>query len=239
LLLGTNRRIVGNASAVVANSESLRRLALASFPQQRIDVVTNGVCPRSFRPPRSRPARNTVRALCVARLIDRKGLESMLRGLALTRHESLELDFVGLGPRLDYLKGLADTLGVANRVRFRGHLAGAELADAYRDADIFLLTSLSESFSMALLEGMASGLPVVATRIGGIPELVTEGENGLLVPPNDPRSLAEKLDILAASPERRARIGANNRRKIEASYGWSAIAKQYMDRFYSPSCQGA
>src|SRR5690606_4083833 len=120
---------------------------------------------------------------------------------------------------------------------FRGHLRGEELARAYRESDVFLLPSLSESFSMALLEGMASGLPVVATRIGGIPELVEDGVNGLLVPAHAPDRLADALDTLSASPELRARFGRNNRRKIETRYGWSTIARLYIDQFYTEQAE--
>lgn len=235
LLLRTNRRILRGARAVVANSHALRELALESFPDQRIEVITNGVCPDAFRPEPTPHSGEIVAAICVARAIKRKGVERALEALALAESSSLRLHVVGVGPRLRKMQALARALGIADRVVFRGHLQGAELARAYRDADILLLPSVSESFSMALLEGMASGLPVVATCVGGTPELVTEGENGLLVPHNDARALADALDRLAASSALRARLGANNRRKIETSYCWSFIVAKYVAELYLPT----
>jgi len=239
LLLGTNRRILRGARSVVANSRALRALALESFPDQCIEVITNGVCPSAFFPLQQRAAPvETVSAICVARLIKRKGLEDALHALVLAKNPGLRLHLVGLGPQQRAMCEMAKRLGVTDRVVFRGHLLrghlqGSELACAYREADIFLLPSVSESFSMALLEGMASGLPVIATNVGGTPELIAHGENGLLVPHNDPKSLAAALDELAASPELRARLGRNNRRKIETSYSGSVIVGKYIDELYT------
>jgi glycogen(starch) synthase len=233
LLLGTNRRILQCARSVVANSAALRALALKSFPKQRIEVITNGVCPHAFRPVDSHVASASVSAICVARLIKRKGVEDALQALALTINPALRLEIVGLGPREHSMRAMAESLGIADRVAFRGHLKGAALARAYREADVFLLPSVSESFSMALLEGMASGLPVIATRVGGTPELVVEEENGLLIPPNDPQRLAAALDRLAETPQLRLRLGRNNRRKIEAAYSWPVIVRKYVDELYS------
>jgi glycosyltransferase involved in cell wall biosynthesis len=234
LLLGTNRRILRNARAVVANSQALRSLARKSFPDQRIDVITNGVCSRAFSPERRAHAPGTVVVICVARMIKRKGIEDALQALALAKNPALRLHLVGLGPCLERMQAMAQALRISDRVVFRGHLRDNDLSAAYRDADIFLLPSISESFSMALLEAMASGLPVIATKVGGTPELVADGENGLLVPHSDPRSLAAALDELASSEELRLRLGRNNRRKIETSYSWSVIVEKYIAEHYAP-----
>jgi glycogen(starch) synthase len=237
LLHPVSRRILTEAKAVIANSAALRDLALRTFPDVEIDVITNGVCARSFHPSEERRPNDVVRVISVARLIKRKGLEDALNALAAMKARNVELHLVGLGPQMQKIERLAEQLGIADRVVFRGHLRGEELARAYRESDVFLLPSLSESFSMALLEGMASGLPVVATRIGGIPELVEDGVNGLLVPAHAPDRLADALDTLSASPELRARFGRNNRRKIETRYGWSTIARLYIDQFYTEQAE--
>lgn len=232
LLLGLNRRILRNALSVVANSEALRQLALQSFPEQSIGVIANGVCSDTFRPLVRHGNTATVSAICVARLIKRKGIEDALRALVLAKNRALRLKLVGVGPREQEMHALAESLGVADRVEFCGHLQGEALARAYAEADIFLLASISESCSMALLEGMASGLPVVATSAGGTPEVVVEGENGLLIPHSSPQSLADALDRLANSRELREKLGRNNRRKIEASHSWSAVVQKYVNEFY-------
>jgi glycosyltransferase involved in cell wall biosynthesis len=84
---------------------------------------------------------------------------------------------------------------------------------------------------MALLEAMASGLPIVATNVGGIPELITDGENGFLVPPADPDSLSDAIERLATSSDMRHQFALANRRKTEGSYTWSRIAEAYLKRY--------
>jgi glycosyltransferase involved in cell wall biosynthesis len=137
-----------------------------------------------------------------------------------------------LRPRLQKLVG---SLRLDDRVEFTGRLHGEELARRYRSADCFVLPSLAESFSMSLLEAMASGLPVVASRIGGIPELVEDRINGRLVSPGNVQDLVCALNWISSSSERRQRIAHANREKICANYSWSRIVDEYEKRCYEPA----
>src|SRR5690606_31951292 len=139
LLVGRNREILSEAQSVVANSAALRALALQSFPDQRIDVVTNGVCTRDYRPAKPLRRAGALQVICVARRIKRKGLEDALHALAATTSRAVQLHLVGLGPQMHSMARLASELGVAGQVVFRGHLIGDDLARAYREADAFLL----------------------------------------------------------------------------------------------------
>ena len=228
--------ILGGAAYVIANSNSLRDLAQESFPDQSIQVITNGIC-IGTRVPRETVSADSkeVRVLCVARLIERKGVEYLLRAMARDISDRLVLDVVGEGPLMGELRRLADQLGLGTKVEFLGFVYGEALTDKFRDADIFTLPSLSESCSMALLEAMASGLPVVASNVGGIPELVADGENGFLVPPAEPEALRAAIDRLAASPGLRSKFSLANRRKIEGSYTWSCIADAYVKSYLNAS----
>jgi glycosyltransferase involved in cell wall biosynthesis len=113
-------------------------------------------------------------------------------------------------------------LGLTDRVRFLGVMAHAEIAPLLGDLDIFAMPSRREAWGVAAAEASAVGLPVVASRVGGIPEIVVDGETGLLVPAEDPDALAAALDKLLADPELCAQMGRAGRARIEAEYRWDA-----------------
>jgi glycosyltransferase involved in cell wall biosynthesis len=102
------------------------------------------------------------------------------------------------------------------------------VAERYRQADLFTLPSTAESFGNVFAEALASGLPVVASQVGGIPDLVEHGSNGLLVPPGDPHSLARAISYLANDPQLRSEIGSRNRAKAEATLEWAQVTKRYL-----------
>src|SRR5208283_864702 len=130
-------------------------------------------------------------------------------------------------PARDALTRLAVAAGVAHRVRFHGFVDHASLAALYARADIFVLVSVAESCSMALLEAMAAGLPVIATRVGGTVEVVKHESNGLLVTPTSIDELSAALEILAANPLLRERFAAANRILTREEFSWSAVARRY------------
>jgi glycosyltransferase involved in cell wall biosynthesis len=239
LLRRATRRILAGASHVTANSESLRELAHGSFPEIPIEAITNGVCIDTFRPHESRGSNVPPRLLCVARLVPRKGLADLIAAVARPGLPACTLTIVGEGRLRSRLESLARSLGIADRVVFAGQLQGDALSSCYRAADCFVLPSLAESFSMSLLEAMASGLPVVAARTGGIPELVADGVNGRLFTPGDVRDLADGLAWMLESDERRHRIGRTNRETVCAGYAWQHIVDVYEQRCYEPAIAGA
>lgn len=150
--------------------------------------------------------------LSVGRLAPEKHLEALAPAL---RHlTDCHLSVVGSGPAAEQLR----TTFAGLPVTFVGPLSGAELAAAYASADIFVLPSPTETLGLVALEAMAAGLPVVALRQGGIPDLVADGETGLLVAPEAPEDLVRHLRALAEDPLLRLRLGAAGRRRAE---GWS------------------
>lgn len=225
-LLPVTRRIWRGAYRVVANSDDLRSLALAAVPAQAIDVIHNGVDVLQ----RHRPAREPqagVRILSVGRLIERKGLDTLIEAVAALRSEPVLLDIAGDGPCLAQLQQLARRRGIGDRVTFHGYVRHEQLADLYAQADLFVLPSRAESCSMALLEAMGAGLPIVATRVGGTPELVEHGLNGLLTPADDPAELAAALSQLVRDAPRRAAFAAASTRLAQERFSWRAAALRY------------
>lgn len=150
--------------------------------------------------PRSGPR---LRVLFVGRLAVEKGLSSLLDACALVG-DACELDVVGAGPLGATLRTRA-----TERIRFPGPCPREELAAVYRSHDVLCLPAISETFGLVIAEALLCGVPVIATRVGGIGDLVEDGTNGLLVAPNDPRALAAAIARLAQDEPLRARLAAN------------------------------
>jgi len=167
------------------------------------------------------------RILTVSRLIERKGLDTLIRALARSRDRTLSLDIAGEGPEGTALRQLAESCGVADRVRFHGFVDRAQLASLYAQTEIFALVSCAESCSMAMLEAMAAGLPIVATKVGGNVELVQHQVIGLLVERENVAALESALSTLAADPQQRWRFGAANRDLVAQRYGRRSVAQRY------------
>jgi glycosyltransferase involved in cell wall biosynthesis len=223
ILMGVWRR----AGVVTAISEEHRALALRSAPNQEFVIVPNAVDSSRFSPAGIRPSAAKIRILCVGRLIERKGQHHLLRALArLARDERLdvELTLVGEGDARPSLEALADRLGVRAAARFAGCVSAEDMPDVYRKADVFVLPSQSEGMSIALLEAMASGLPVVVTQTGGTKELI-DG-NGTVVPWADVRALTRGLSSLIRDPAGRERMGRRSR-EIAERYAWDGFARRY------------
>ena len=220
------RRIWNGAYRVVANSDGLRKLALTSAPAQVIDVIPNGVdLPRTLRP--AREPHEGMRILTVSRLIERKGIDTLIEAIAALRIEAVSLDIAGEGPWRARLEKLARDRGIGNRVHFHGFVKHDRLARLYSQADVFVLPSRAESCSMALLEAMGMGLPIIATRVGGTPELIENGENGLLTQTDDPGELAAAILKLFENPKRREAFSTASLQRVRERFSWLRAAKRY------------
>lgn len=146
-----------------------------------------------------------------ARFNEQKDQHTLLRALARVP-AGLQLDFAGSGPSLEACRALAHRLGVADRVAFLGDRH--DVPDLLARAQGFVLSTHYEGLPLSIMEAMRAGLPVVATRVSGIPEEVLDGETGLLVPHRDVAALAGALGRLAAAPAVRQRMGEAGRQKF-------------------------
>ena len=230
LLKPFTRWIWRRADRVVAVCESLGGLTLQTSPGLRYTVVPNGVDLARFCPPGTERSngRRTIRCLAVARLIERKGLGDLIRAFARLERGRFQLEIVGGGPDEAVLRGLVSSYGLDQEVRFRGVLDRTAVAQRYREADLFTLPSSAEAFGNVFAEALASGLPIVASNVGGIPELVEHGSNGLLVTPGDVEGLAGAIRYLAEDPKLRHEIADRNRAKAEATLEWAHVTKRYL-----------
>ncbi len=190
------------ADLVAPVSDDLARQVRALEPRARVRVVENVVDTDAFHPSAERPANAPPRLLTVAALTAKKGLANLLEAIAELRpSRPLTLDLVGDGDQWAPLEALARNLGLDGAVSFYGERPKAEVAELMREADLFVLPSLFENLPCVLIESLASGLPFVASDVGGVRELV-DGPGGSLVPPGDPRALARAIAIALDERER-------------------------------------
>ncbi|QAZ66032.1 glycosyltransferase family 4 protein [Solidesulfovibrio carbinolicus] len=216
------------AAHVVANSQGLAALARQSAGQTPIRMIPNGVDTARFTPAESLEESGPVRLVFVGRVVHQKGLDVLLTALArLPAGVDYELTIVGDGPLRGALTEQAAALGVLSRLRFAGWAGREAMPELLRRADLFVFPSRDEGMPNAVLEAMAAGLPVIATRISGNEEVVADGETGLLVPPDDPDALAGALAGLLADAALRRRLGAAGRERVCREYSWRSVAERY------------
>lgn len=229
-----NNRIIRSADEVIAISSDTRARARRHYGIRRpIRVI-----PYGFSPPASSEdaGAGSVRAadsrsgefrlVAVGRLVPRKGFDHLLAALArLPAHVRLEV--IGDGPLAEPLRALSTELGVADRVTWPGFLDRAEILRRMRRADVFVLSSLHEGLGIVVQEAMFAGLPIVATDHGGQTDLVTDGENGLLVPAGNAEAITRAVSDLMADDKRREAMGRRSRERI-AKLSMPANAEQVL-----------
>jgi glycosyltransferase involved in cell wall biosynthesis len=212
------RRVLSAAAAVIPNSESLRSLLARFHPAVDCQVIPSSSTGGSADGPVARRHGGLVRVLCVSRLIPRKNIDVLLRAMARLRDLPARVEIVGTGKDAARLQVLARELQLGSSVIFHGARPHEEVLRMYGGADLFVLPALAESCSMAMIEAMSAGLPVVTTRVGGNVDLVRDGANGLLVDPGDVDGLATAIAELIADPRRMQDLGRASRARIEREF---------------------
>ena len=219
------RIIWKQALVVVANSNGLRLLANAFDSRFDIPIIPNGVdldlyttAERDWSSPR---------LLSVGRIVHQKGLDLAMRALGGLKDFDWEWRIAGDGPQMEGLRSLAKELGIEERVTFMGWQSRQQVMECYRRANVFLFPSRHEGMPNAMLEAMASGLPVIASCIAGNEELVVDEKTGYLVPSEDVEALREALKKVLRDPVLREQMGAASRQRAEENYSWESTARQY------------
>lgn len=224
---GFYRFIANNFSdATIAVSQASReRLLLEGVPAEQIKVIYHGIEAQPYLAAQGDAWRQqlglTLKVpviITVARLASVKGLQYAVAAAAALKQQQLPFTwlFVGQGAESANLQAQAQSLGLGDTVRWLGFQT--DIPGLLAAADLFVLPSLQEALGLVLLEAMAAGLPVIASRVGGIPELVQSGQQGLLVPAGDSSALAAAIAALLADKQQAARLGAAGRKRVLAQF---------------------
>ena len=189
-------------------------------------------------PPEREPSDGPIRIVAVGRAVEKKGLDILLRAAsALPDDIDWHLIHIAGGPLLDDLKALAVELGIADRVTWLGQQAQARVLEEYRRSDVFALPCRvaadgdRDGLPNVIVEAQSQRLPVVSTTISGIPELVEDGENGLLVPPDDVSATAQALERMARDANARLRWGAEGERRVRKAFDAEREIDALLDLF--------
>lgn len=233
------KQLFQTADAIVACSEGLAREARECIPgcAHRIKPVQNGLDlerllegqERDFALPSELQAGGFI--LNIARFEPVKGQDILLRAFqeVSRRYPNLNLVMIGAsGPAKEPLSGLIRELGLESRVFVYEDLPHTRICAFLRNAMIFALPSREEAFGIVLLEAGAMNVPVIASRVGGIPEIIVDGESGLLVRPEDPWELAEKILDLIMNPERRKSLAARLHKRVIEHFTWKRAYREYV-----------
>jgi len=222
--LPRNLRIRARAARFVITCTRFNAAHLASVVSAGIHVVYHGTDLQRFSP--GGPLAEPQRILSVGRLVSKKGYKDLVDALALLQNKGLRIhaDVYGGGPLRHELEARAHRLGLDGRLTFHGARLQDEILAAYRRAAVFVLAPVvtddgdRDGIPNVLVEAMASGVPVVATKISGIPELITDGIDGLLVNEHDPGALAAAIERVLIDSELAAQLGRAGRRRVERDF---------------------
>jgi glycosyltransferase involved in cell wall biosynthesis len=227
LLAGLFRRIWSSASMVVANSRGLQELALQFMPDSDIKVIPNGIDTEKFYPSEKHKPAKPLQVLTVCRLITRKRIDLLIEAAGLTRESGFDvrLNIAGEGNLMGKLRGLTRTLKAADIVNFMGRVPAERMPQVYRDNDIFAMSSAHEGMSNAMLEAMASGLPIITTHCEGIEELING--NGIVVEKAETSEIAAAIKKLAGDEDAYKKMSVSARKRSE-QFGWKSVAEAYL-----------
>lgn len=230
-----DRLISRFTSKIVAVSRELAEYMrdVVGIPDRKIQVIINGVDMSRFSTTADKHRGTMVCIGIIARLAPVKDVGTLLKAMQIVFRECPDtlLQVVGDGPEKDTLEKMAFDLGIRNKIEFLGFRR--DIPEILSGIDIFTLSSLSEGTSITILEAMAAGKPVVATRVGGNPALIEDGINGFLVPACNPAELALPLLRLTRDEELRERIGAVNKKKAAEIYSIQAMTASYESLYAS------
>lgn len=253
--LASYQKEAASADAIICPSDELAALTVQiGVPRNKVHFISNGVDSQRFRPDvdtsvwrgRLGLGPGTRLILCPRRLEKKNGVrffvEAALEVLAQGQHDCV-FAVAGnyTGPRHDSDEDVASALiassPFAKSFRLLGRVENREIPGLYAAAHFVVMPSLLEATSLSAMEAMASSKAVLSTNVGGLPFLVRDGENGILVPPADSHALAEGMKCLLASPDLCARLGMAGRQRVEDDLDWSKIARQTLDIYRRAGAQ--
>lgn len=212
---------------------------MKKLTDKKVELIPFGVDLHKFKPAAEKPESEVIRIGTIRTLAEKYGLEYLIRAFALLapKYKNIHLDIVGDGPQRAFLQELTIDLNVESKVTFHGYVNQNSDFKSYikllNSFDIFTILSVldSETFGVAAVEASACKLPVVASNVGGLPEVIDDEQTGIIVPPRDPAQTAAALERLINDRQLRLTMGENGRRKVETYYNWENNVQQMVDLY--------
>ena len=232
-------RVISQAHLCTVNSSSTLTAVQRLSPAGRYVLIPMGVDIGQFNLTGQNRAKEESGKdnilLYIGRLINLKGVNFLIEALprVLAEYPATKLILVGNGPEKDRLAKLSSDLRIAEAVIFEDYISQEELPERFHQADIFILPSIiddqgcTEGLGVVLLEAMAAGVPVIGNRVGGIPDIIKDGETGLLARPKDPGDLAEKIICLLREKNLRERLVKNGLDYVKENFSWDNLAERF------------
>jgi len=236
------RWLVNNSSKTITNSTATRKFCLdGGLDGKKIEVIPFGVDTDFFRPLDVHKDEEIFQILSVGYLIERKGFEYLIRAMpqVLKEHENARLNIVGSGPLESKLNELINELDLDDEVEILKNVSDDELLMIYNSADLFVLPSIvdsqgnTEGLGVVLLEAMSCGLPVMGSDVGGISDIIVNGETGLLFNEKDSEKIAEKIKFVIENKPQMEKIAENGTKEVKTNFSWERIAGLYLDLYKS------
>lgn len=219
--------VLKKADAYIVLSNFIKKeLINEGFDEKKIHIIPNGVDIKKFYPEKIKKYGKTKIITFVGRLTHEKGLFYLLKALKKIKFSGFELFLLGEGPLEKDLKEFVKKIGLEEKVKFWGYQQ--DVFEFLQMSDLFVLPSISEGMSNALLEAMACGLPIVATEVSGSADLIEDGMNGFLVKPGDIKGLAKAIENILKDEKMAKMMGEANRQKIVENYSIDKIVDRYI-----------
>lgn len=220
------------AAVVLVLSESWRQFVQHVAPNAKIEVLPNYVLLPTLDPKRSSVQHDPVRILFLGRIGQRKGVYDLLHAVRGINVRGIRIHLtIGGDGEIDTARRVADELGLHALIDFPGWISGERKHEYFMQTDLYVLPSHNEGLPLSVLEAMSYGLPVVTTNVGGVPELVRDGEDGFLITPGDIEALENAICRMVLNPDLRKSMGASARTRVEEKYSRERVLPQ-LDELY-------
>ncbi len=236
--------IIKKADQATAISQYLKNYILSLRKNMQVSIIPNGVDFENFSRDFSygelsgladnlniKPDEKVI--VTTGRLVPKNGIDSLIKSFAILHHGPVSTDnqykllIVGEGPQKVELQNLAEQLGVREKVVFAGMVSHESLPKYLKISHVFIRPSRSEGLGNSFLEAMAASLPVIGSRIGGIPDFITHGETGIFCDPLKPEDIAAKINLVVGDNDLRKKIAVEGRKLVREKYHWEKIAQEY------------
>jgi glycosyltransferase involved in cell wall biosynthesis len=220
------RKIFKKVDYIQAISNYLIDFAKDFDNRKEVIVIPNGVDPNKFKKIEVKKDDDKFRIITTSRLVEKNGIKDLILSLNYLDGDFI-LDILGTGPLHDELVKLMRDNSLESRVSFRGNQPQGEMIKYMQEADVFVRPSLSEGLGNSFLEAVALGLPIIGTKVGGIPDFLKDGETGLFCQVNNPEDVARKIRMVKGDPILREKLIRNGQSLVKTVYSWETVVSKF------------